>query len=189
MTGPINRDAILRRRPIDSLLNSGAVEPTERQMTTVTVRTVDLAEDLARRLDHLASAYREVFNPPGSNGGLLDGLTAGTAIEHWLEDLLLANDGTAAEAARQIRRALISDAEAQTPYLWETPLGRVLASRGAYPDASMPRVIAQGILGVTKQRISQMVLEGLLVEGGQGVTAASVVRLLSVASNVDSARL
>jgi len=157
-------------------------EPTERQMTTVAVARIELETDLEDRLNRVRAAYSRYLEwcYLGEAANVQSPRTAAAGVA---EDLLLAPDDTAHLAARNVIQDLISPPEAETITFWGSPLGRVMAARGAYPTPVMPRDIAGVILGVTKQRVSQMVADRLLEVGAgtSGVTAASVLRLLVVA--------
>lgn len=153
------------------------VEPTDRQMFRVATRDPEIYNEIHRRLTRLSLAHSALFGDRGitaadvaRNADALAGRLTGAT-----------EGGSTLRAAELVRRTLIPDAEAELPHTWETPLGRVLVMLGAYPDPWMPRVVAMGILGVSKQRVSQMVTDRLLAEGGAGILTSSLARLLAPA--------
>lgn len=185
-TGGIDKAAILRKPPIDSLLDSGAmptlVEPSDRQMTIIAVSRRALVADVKARMDAVLAAYRALFDFAGVNHGALDELVAGDQAAALVDELILANDETARLAAVRVMKHLVSVAEAQSRNFWGSDLGRVVASRGGFGAAAMPRIWAEELLGVSKQRIGQMVTDRLLAKGtdGYGIEPASLARLLVI---------
>lgn len=172
----IDKAAILRQSSnvIDSLMNSGVVEPTDRQLTRVEVSDPELYAELHRRVRAVTLAHAALFGDRGINGDEARAVagTLSTGLRRGPDD------DRARRAARLIRESLISRAEADDPSTWATPLGRALVMLGAYPDAWMPRVTAQEILMVSRQRISQMITRGLLAGTHAGIQSASLARLL-----------
>jgi hypothetical protein len=152
------------------------VEPTDRQMSRVPVRDPELYNELHRRATNLALAHAAVFGDTGTGAGQVRQVADGFARE--LAGVP-ANQRTR-RAAQHVVTALIHATEYDDARTWGTTLGRVLVGLGAYPGPRMSRTTAGLVLGVSKQRISQMVAERLLGEDGAGVHTASVARLLAL---------
>lgn len=154
---------------------TGLAEPTDRQMIRVQVRDPEVYAELQRRIATVNLAHMAVFGDRGVSAG-----DVARTAETLARGLARAGDERAPRAAELVA-ALISPAEREQPHTWATPLGRVLVMLGAYPEATMPRVTAQEILWVSRQRISQMVDLRLLATGGLGIQTASLVRMLEPA--------
>lgn len=153
-------------------------EPTVRQISYVSLRDPEVAHQLSARVRQLARAARETFGSwrQGTEPSFVE------AAADALYRNLMAGGCCGPDAARTIMRNLVSRAEAEEPAFWETGLGRVLALYGAYPEPSMPRVVAGALLDVTKQRIAQMVAAHLLeLDASRFISTASVVRLMEPA--------
>lgn len=165
---------------------TAAVEPTDRQLTRVAVRDPELFNQIRQRLARVLRCYEEAFAEP----------VPGSTVQHTLRIQERARELSHALAttglptspydpvrvSRAVLSALVAPAEAADAAFWETTLGRVLALRGGYPRPAMPRSHACALLDVSRQRISQMVKLGLLVEvKGEHIATASLTRLLVAA--------
>jgi len=79
------------------------------------------------------------------------------------------------DAARITRQGLVDDAWLADPTFWGTPVGQVMAYFGsdAVPEM-VSRLCAARALGVTRTRVGQLILDGKLVAGPDGVTRESL---------------
>lgn len=121
------------------------------------------AKDMAARLDRfLNSTDSEVFE-------LIDG-TAKWCIE--------AMAGTDPEEAGLAARRALATAMDPDPGFWRGALGRLIAMNIGYGQPVVPRVHAAHILGITRQRVSQLEASGLLEGISSGILNESLLRRL-----------
>lgn len=149
------------------------IEPTDRQLTRVPLTDPEVANQVAFRVSHLAERHAGIF------GETQDPRTVRARAEHLSAALARASAEVGAEVARKLVNTLVGREEARGAQFWETALGRVLALHGAFPDQTMTRSQAGAILDVSRQRVGQMLDQGLLEQGRGGfIVTASLVRLL-----------
>lgn len=60
------------------------------------------------------------------------------------------------------RRLANAHGSQPAPQFWETKLGQMIFGAGGYPAEGIDRVMARYILGVTRQRVQQLVVDGKL---------------------------
>jgi hypothetical protein len=124
------------------------------------------AERLEARVSELSAGAEGVVWPEG---------TARDTARYYFKQLLRGD----AEIAAEVLRVLVDESEAWTDRFWGTPLGQVLFKLGAFPEPEMSRASAQALLGLkSRQRVHQLILEGLLVETQGGTLQADSVRAL-----------
>ncbi len=73
-----------------------------------------------------------------------------------------------------ILRTAVGEARAREESFWLTELGRAIALRIGYIEATVPRKVALNVLGVTKQRLSQLEIHGRLSGTPAGVDRDSL---------------
>lgn len=89
-----------------------------------------------------------------------------------LADFLLAGLRGEAPSAVSIARALVDPADLDVPEFWATPLGQEMFAAGCYQDEAVTQSCAAGVLGVSRQRIHQMVGSGA-IRSESGVNPAA----------------
>lgn len=88
---------------------------------------------------------------------------------------IVSKAATDPQRAARRARALVPE---PTPDFWRSDLGRLVSQIDGYTLPIVPRVQAAAILGVTRQRVAQMVNQGRLVDAGMGVTNASLLEAI-----------
>jgi|SRR3954466_8882876 hypothetical protein len=144
--------------------------------TTVKLHDPALREALDERAARLEARILQIGL--GAPINWPEGTAADTA-RYYLQKLQARDPETATE----VLTVLVDESESLTDQFWGTTLGRTLFALGAWPDGDMSRATAMHILGLkSRQRVHQLIVEGLVEETMGGlITSASVRALMTVA--------
>lgn len=131
------------------------------------------AEAIRAQLDimlrTLQYAAQRVFETDPTRTGSIDDI-----VSTWTRLLTGEPSDEAYEVALAILETLVSAERAATPAFWYSELGTAVARAGAVPTAVSVSVAA-AILGVTRQRASELLKQGKLRRAGASVVAGDSV--------------
>lgn len=113
----------------------------------------DIVTDLCDRMAMLHNRYDVVFATP----------TAPAAPPYIPNAEALARGlrGRVRQAV-SITRALVDPGDMERPEFWATELGQLLFAAGGYQSATVSQAMAAALLGVSRQRVGQLVQTGKL---------------------------
>lgn len=122
----------------------------------------DIKDDLARRLARLDIAWHAMRGQDGAAPEVIE-----TRARWW--EMALAGDlgqaKPADEAAYQVLRYLVPEAEAAESGFWRSDLGRTIARYGYAPvngDGQVPAAVVGAIMGFTRSRAHELQQRGRL---------------------------
>jgi len=128
-------------------------------------------EQIRSRMERMHQRYSAIYpNHPMPTSVLL------TAFAEEMAERLDRDDKVAVE----VMKAVVDPADLHLDDFWRTPLGRLMFAAGAYaPDREMVgQSFAAGVLGFSRQRVSQLVASGRLTRVGVMVPVGQVRNLL-----------
>lgn len=139
--------------------------------TTINLRDGALYGELLRRSEAFSARVQEFTL--GASGFTWPASMAKDTARFYARNLAKLDIDTAAE----IRRVLVSDAEAAEDAFWGTDLGRALFLLHANPREGLTRAQAGAILRTEhRQRVHQLLKDGSLEPGPDGLVSAESVR-------------
>lgn len=108
--------------------------------------------ELYQLLTGLASRYATFWGPVA--------VGCDTVAQAVVDELLNGDAVTAKRAAQAVRYALVSTTDSS---FWATSLGKLVFARGGYPGSCVSQTQVADILGVSRQRVGQLVSDGTLL--------------------------
>lgn len=140
---------------------------------SIDLRSDELRDALNNRAQRLERRIMELGL--GANGVAWPEGTAAESARYYLRNLIMED----AEVAQEVLRVLVDETEAYEDRFWGTHLGQTLFFLGAFPQERVSRRTAQAVLGLrNRQRVHQLITEGLLDEDMGGLISVESVRSL-----------